>query len=175
MTDNLESPVDILRQAHDSLSGTIGIVDNVHKRVHDGKAFIVSGGATLDNAGTQDFLLIVPAGVFPHIFFLVRGSGETNAILYEGTTVSANGTGAAEINRNRASANTAGLAVYTGPTVTGAGNALMTLHLGSGQQLGGDARSEEEFILNESTIYRFLITSEANGNDVSWVISWYEG
>lgn len=170
-----KSNVDILREANDPLTGALTTIDGIHRHLHDGEAFIYSGAATLSDAAAQDILLVVPAGIYPHIFFTVRGSGETNAVLYEAATVSANGTGVAEINRNRNSTNVASLAVYTGPTVTGTGTVLMTVHFGSGQQLGGEDRAEQEFLLKPSTIYLFRITSEANGNDLSWQIGWYEG
>ena len=159
----------------DKLSQGLIVIDFDHHKDHDGKAFVVTGQATLDSAGVLNLLVVTPAGPeFMHLLHQFRSTGEANLAHYEATAVSANGTGLAEINRNRNSANVSGAAVYQGPTVTDAGTLLMVAHFGSGQNEGGDTRGDNEWVLKPSTNYLLRVTSEANGNDVSWYLNWYE-
>ena len=97
-----------------------------------------------------------------------------NAQIFENVVVSGNGTPINAINRNRMSANASQLQAYIAPTITTDGDLLSTTHLGSGNRTGGQDRSGNEWILATGKKYLIRITSEAAGNDISYMHEYYE-
>lgn len=160
----------------DAVTNAIVTLEYDHHEVHEGDSYVVSGTATLDSGGVLNVLIVTPnttkwAHLLPIV--VVNGGAATIAI-YEDATVSAVGSAAEEINRNRNSANTAGVVVTTGPTVTGTGTQIFTFTIGDGQQTGGEVRGTYEWVLKQNTIYLLRITSLANGNVVNYLLDWYE-
>lgn len=150
------------------------VISEEHHAVHEGLAYVASGGATLALSAVKDILIATPndAENLVHLLIQVRGSGESNVLFYEAPTTSV-GTPVTPRNRNRNASDTTAVTVLDTPTVTAVGTLLLEEHFGSGRQTGGETRSEGEFVLKPNTKYLIRITSEANGNDISWHLHWY--
>lgn len=160
----------------DNSSKAVKIITHGHHEIHEGNNYSVCDAVTLANINdTRDILIVTPnSSVEAHLVFEVRASKETNVVLYEGTTTSADGTGLTEVNRNRNSAKTATVVVTHTPTVDTTGNQLCIRHFGSGQKSGGESRDVNEWILKTNTKYLLRTTTEAAANDISTDLNWYE-
>lgn len=168
----------------DQYSGAVGIIEQEHLKIHQGKGFTLAKRLVIDDAGgatpAHEFLGVVPAGVFPHFRSLqvVSDGGDFDVDFYEGATVSANGSLATPYNNNRNSSTEAGLLVYDGPTVTNDG-ALLEPILAPGTKQTGSFGSEgsNEWNLKVSTNYLIRITNLTAGAGTSRFtvnMFWYE-
>lgn len=150
--------------------------DWLHQKVHEGELFTASyktpdGAPVADNASLD--ILIRTGTAAPHIEFTVSCAQAYEAILYESTTVTDNGTQLSERNRNRRSNKTSVVDAFHTPTVTATGN-LILHELASGI-LGGVSRSEEEWILKPNTNYLLRLTNRAgSAQPMSAKVDWYE-
>lgn len=160
----------------DPVSGAVETIDAPHTEIHNGRFFLYSGQVTLNNAATKKFLITVPnSAVFTHMIpAKVRATGEANIAIYEGPTVSNEGTPVTMLNRNRNSSNVNATLLKEDPTADPNGTLIYVEHFGSGQKSQGESRGESEFILKTNTKYLIIITSEAASNDISFLIDWYE-
>lgn len=139
-------------------------MDVEHGYIHTGKMFLTRKFQDIGAGATVDFLVNVPNnGYLDHFYWRFYGEGEFSIILYEGTTVSANGTAQTIINMNRNSATTPTAALYQGPTVTGTGTELFRIVIGSGKQVAGELTELYGLILKLNTKYLFRCTNTTNG------------
>ena len=140
-------------------------IDIEHSRIHSGKAFLLNGQYTLANATTAYVLLDNPAASYPHLrqWGITTTAAPVDVFLYEGATVTANGTTKTGLNLNRNSATTPTLATYTGPTVTVDGTLLEYVVAPGAKQSGGEGLDPvpTEWILKPSTKYVFKITNNS--------------
>jgi len=158
----------------DGVANAVTTLDYAHHEIHGGSSYTSSGSATLGVGATQDVLIVTPNTTkWAHFLGYVNASGQATISFYEDTTTSDDGAAATELNRNRNSANTAGLVITTGPTVSGAGTLLFTTTIGSGRT-SGEVRETDEWILKQNAKYMLRITSAAASNLVNWVLNWYE-
>lgn len=157
----------------DDKTKAVVFIQSDHHEVHEGESFVVSGQTSLGSAETLK-ILIVTAAKEAHLEIFARSSGETNYKLYESPTYSAAGSATTEVNRNRGSSETATVVVTTAPTTSANGTQLYESHWGASVRSGGEERGLNEWVLAANTAYMILITSEAAGNDVSYVLDWYE-
>jgi hypothetical protein len=156
------------------------VINSEHHEIHCGDSYLVSRIVDLGNGASDDILIIVPdeagSGQSQKLYhFLPRGASEAEVIwyLYEAPTVSANGTAMTAFNRNRNSAFTSDLEHYHTPTVTTVGTLISTDHAGSGRGTGGEARSEE-FVLKNNTKYLLRVTNQtASNNYIDWHLNHY--
>jgi len=150
-----------------------------HHEVHEGDSYI-SGHYIDDLADTAALDLLIVTGLKEiHLTFDVSTEGLATVLFYEGTTVSAAGTGLAEINRDRTSSNTALTTVTHTPTVSGVGTVLIPEQLipgGTGNKTVGTSRAAGlEFVLDVSTTHLLRITNLGGAvKDVAGTINWYE-
>lgn len=152
------------------------VTDYAHHEIHEGNSFSSSLNKTLNNGQTIKFIVNTPAGDFiDHLIVELTSSGESYYEVYEGTTVSSLGGAMEETNHNFNSSNIAGTSITNGPAITSAGTRKngMTTHIGNGQTTGGIGR-RKEVLLKPSTLYLINAVSEANTNDVTLVLEWYE-
>jgi len=151
------------------------VIDGAHHELHEGNMFEISGAATLASGAILNILIDLTNNTVPaHIIFSFRSTGEMNVQLFEDVVVSANGVAISAINRNRLSANISQLKAYTAPTITNTGSLLTTAHFGNGNNIGGESRANNEWILAHGKKYLIRITSEAAGNDISYMHEYYE-
>lgn len=154
----------------------LSVIATDHRHIHDGTAFHVSGQAAVDSAANYTLHFAAPATGEMHLTWSVRGSGEANVTFYEDPTFDTDGEGTAvtPVNRKRDGGASPTMLVYHTPTVTDSGTLLFTEHFGTGRTVGGESRQTAEWELAPSTSYLLIITSEAAGNDINWLVDWYE-
>jgi len=165
----------------DQYSGAVGVIEQEHLKIHEGKGYTVGARFTIGNGGgTYDFLGIVPAGVYPHFRTMAVSldDGPFDIDFYEAATVSANGTAVTANNNNRNSTNTPDLDIYDSPTVTTVGNLLEPVLVPSVNKIGAlGVGASNEWILKESTIYLIRVTNNTSGSGTSRGSAnmfWYE-
>lgn len=164
----------------DTFSGAVETIDWEHSRIHSSKGFLVNGKHTIANGASLDVLLSNPAANYPHLraIEIAATAAPFDARLYEGVTVSANGTAATVKNYNRNSVAVANVLAYTGPTVTGTGTELECSVIPGAKQTGGSGfeGAQTEWILKPSTLYLVRFTNNSGGSaNASIKIFWYEG
>lgn len=165
-----KSWADEVLKVFDPISHSVTAISEDHRMIHDEMAYTLTLPFTaLAAAGNKDILIDVPAACYPHLRKIEANcsDGPFTLYVYEGTTVSANGTAKTPVNNNRNSAETAEALFYEGPTVTGAGTAILTHNCyssgapGVASSAGVDNDVEFEFVLAPSTKYLIRLN---NGN-----------
>ena len=163
----------------------ITTIPEPHRMVHEGFFFHCSfENLTLADATAANTLLTIPAGISPHIRAAVGtiSDGPATVELFEGTTVSANGTLKTTFNQNRTLAATlAQMTVHAGPTITDDGTRLIVRLMPS---LGGTKNEErgtaiesfgEEWVFAEDTKYLLRVTNRSGGTiEAAIAMQWYE-
>ena len=164
----------------DHMSHAMNTIELEHEKIHGGYHFFICDEATLGDAATLDFQLVTPnIGKWVHMTFQYESTQEILLQIYEGATVTADGTSITPYNNNRNSGNKTimGL-VQSGGTVVGVGNLIYSQRSGVAgninQQRGGVGKREREIILRQGTTYRFLFTSGGAANNFSYAGEWYE-
>lgn len=153
-------------------------IDTPHHQIHEGEQFTFQEVIQLGSAGTQDYILTVPAATFPHFGYKVDGIYGVTIEMFTGTGFTQSAAASTVFNRNMASAKTPGMTIKKGHDAgSGDGTRFVWRKAGSGTSAGklqGSASEASERILNASTHYLFRITSAAASNDISVEFDWYE-
>ena len=162
--------------------GAIITIPPEHHEIHCGDSYVASRVADIGNGATDEILIIVPneAGTYPDqsqklYHMVVEGlcEAEGEFELFEAPTVTANGTALSIANRNRNSSLTDYLGIYHTPTTTADGTSLEVFHVGSGKALGGEGRTDE-WVLKNNTIYLARFTNfTTSNNHVTWRLNYY--
>lgn len=160
----------------DRSTGAMACVDYEHLEVHAGGHFFIKDWTDIAGGAAVDFLVVTPNTTkWAHMLFEFAFEAEANIAIYEGAEASANGTPIPVNNRNRNSANTAGLTVFAGPTVTATGARLAGYKAGSGKSVGGDARASAELVLKQNTKYLIRVVNDTVSNNwCDYLADWYE-
>lgn len=137
----------------------------------------------LPSAGNILNLLIkVPEDLEHHSVFIIQADAASTVDIYEGTTVSADGTAIIHTRNNRYSTKN-NIANYHTPTITNDGSLMYQtkifapdtgfniLQTGGGKETG---RFGSEWILKPSTNYLVRITTDADDTDVFYLNEYYE-
>jgi hypothetical protein len=115
----------------DPLVESLPTTGTFHHLGHEGKVFIHSERhSTIADAGNLDLLIRIPAGNADrevHARFTATGKANTgtldaNVILYEGITVSADGSAKTIVSTNDKVVKATGVLIFEGPTITDTGN-----------------------------------------------------
>lgn len=155
--------------------GFISTFDITHYKMHEGRHFFYkevvafTGGA----ADTKYFMFSVDS-MEVHAKFLANADQEYDIYIYEGPTVTDNGTPITTINNNRNSSNTPTLLAYANPTAT-AGTLIWHGKVGIGRTGGVAIGLGYEIIAKSATKYLFKIVKV--GSTTGWVdidFFWYE-
>ena len=142
---------DTIAEVDDTIgANALVFIDTIHNRIHRGQFFSLDQFNTgLAAAGTIELLVKVTTGA--HVRLTAAAGGDARLQLFEGTTVSANGTPLTPVNRNRFSTLAAVTQFYSGPTITADGTSLLDTLLPGGTggifSGGGGGETFEEFIL----------------------------
>jgi hypothetical protein len=163
----------------DKATRAVTTIDYAHHEVHAGSEYFITYSATVASGNSMDILVITPDTTkWSHAPWEIESTLVTTFYIYEGTTVSNNGTDLSEINSNRNSASVAGTQTYHTPTVTGTGTQIYIeafgISTGAFVRVGGESNSTQEIILKQNTKYLFRITSGTNGSLISFRLRWYE-
>ena len=111
-------------------------------------------------------------GAFVAIF---NTESETDMKMYESPTYGTSGYYASIVNRNRNAGTSSQVFVYTSSTISGVGTLLLNRHWGSGNQIGGEHRGTNEFLLKQNEKYLVRVNNAAGGNNqINTEFEWYE-
>lgn len=166
---------DILVPCVDESTKGLVAISHYEIDVHQSRRFKASylqpHGSELANDATHDFLIRVGA-LGAHATIRLSVGGNCDLLLYEATTVSANGAVLAAISKNRESLGAAQTLMYDGPTITGVGTLLFSWFATGGTRsaLGGGSWGETEWILQANTNYLVRITNRS-GNAIQLAVS----
>lgn len=144
----------------------------VHHELHEGNTFFYSERFALGAAGEKELLFQAPSNGEAHLRIVVKGTGEFTTDLYEGGS-GAVGAEQTTFNRKRFSVKTPVSKIYAVGSRTG-GTIIDSDLGGSGNNTGGETRSENEWDADTSQIYRLLVTSVGAGNTLVAKFTWYE-
>ena len=164
----------------DKLTQVLVAMDEIHSRIHRGGFFSAGiSDPALADSGVLELLLQTPTTGGIHARFAGSLGGDARAQLFEGTTFTAAGAAVAAINRNRFSQNTTGLTITSGATLTLDGTPLFDGFIpgGTGQPMspGGTARTFQEFILAQDTVYLVRLTNVSGAVQVATqVVDFYD-
>lgn len=193
MTANWNPDVDAFRKnagneekrKFDSYVHAVTVISEPHRLSHDGMVFHASGKQlALANAASAEFAMVVPAGSYPHVqrVRLDLERGDIDLLMYEGATLSDNGTPIPTRNVNRNSPNTSLVPIFGAPTITDDGTLFHThwvpptgSGVGSSEGIMDVSAFGEEWILAPSTNYMWRITNNSGGTlDFRYEFVWYE-
>ena len=156
------------------------LIDQVHHEVHEGKSFTTSDWqASIADEAKVDYLIRTPdSDIRGHMEIVVAASLAGKVELFEGPDISADGNVITPFVNNRNSGNSSTLLFFEGPTIGGGGPGdrleVAQMPAGSKAKLGGEARSESEWVLKKNTEYLLRFTSQANSNIISAIFEHYE-
>lgn len=155
-------------------------IDYPHHEIHDGWHFFYESYSALEDTDAVDIAVqTADSKKWLHFVWQVLSKGEITFQVYEGSTITWDGTNLVARNNNRNSANVSSLVEFQeGPTVTAVGTLLAEAVVGSAsnpnQGIPGGGERNNEVILAQDTVYLFRITSGVNGNIASYLAEWYE-
>ena len=173
----------------DAKTGAAVNIPVEHKELHDGDFFCTHHQATGKNDGDTISIVFKTPNTTKriHVFAKAFASGQAYFYIKEGSTFTDN-TGSAHtvFNRERNSAtvttvidavaNPAVAAqVRTDPTGMAGGTEIYReLMGGTSPKTTGEVRYENEWVLDQNTLYAFIVESDAAGEALNLVLNWYE-
>lgn len=166
----------VVTSPYRDLLGAIYNIDFPHHELHEGNHYTVSDVVQLASGASRELLIENPANSVAHMLVMVSNSLDTTTTFYEATTKTT-GTLKNIRNNNRISVNVSALTVSHTPAGAGVGNILIQERTGSATVAGSGnfrSRGDNEWILAPSTKYLLNVTSNANNNNVSIILAWYE-
>jgi len=155
-------------------------IDENHRLIHDGFFFeLWRGDTSLADAANLDLMLVVPAGTYPHLqdVSLESDGGVVTLAMYEGTTVSANGTSLPVFNKNRNSSNTNNTTLYYAPTITDVGTQFKHAAIVSDSQSSEIFSQSKagEWVLAPATNYLIRVNNASGAaRNINLQIGFYE-
>lgn len=164
----------------DEYTGALAAIDTVHMMVHAGRLFSVPDvDQSVAIASPKEWLIITPDTDDLEVHGALGFYSSAGALfeLFEGATVSANGSEITPVNHHRTSTYESLVQAFADPTVTDDGDRIDVAGVGSsggGAKLGGSARPGAEWDLKPNTIYLARATVAANGTTVALETEYYE-
>lgn len=156
----------------------VPIIAEEHTRIHESKGFTLTGKRTVASGARINILIKNPGGNFPHFRFYAFASEKAPAdiFLYEGTTISADGTELTPRNNNRNSSNVPNITLHETPTITDDGTEIEYSLIAGSKHVGGSAESiTAEWILQSDENYLLRYTNNSGQSSlVGFHIFFYE-
>jgi len=156
------------------------VVDHHSYGIHEGEHFYMEGFTTLGSAGTLYVKLVVPdLPKRPHFHWTIQSSGILESNFYEDVAGGmAGGVPVTPLNNNRNDTGSSILTLTKGVSVgSDLGTTISSMKVGgTGFKTvtgGGDTRSEE-IILKQDTTYLREFISSSDDNIVSFRAMWFE-
>lgn len=148
-----------------------------HQRIHNLQRFFCNRYASgLSNGTNYDLSIVTHATTKAHMRIDARWIATGRVEIYEGATLSNNGTALTVYNRDRNSATVGVTLLYHTPTVTGTGTLIFTSLQGTNtfnmQPLLDNF--DNELILKANTKYLVRMASTSGSNAYSILWDWYE-
>lgn len=177
-----------LSRSLERLTNSNRVMDNDHNYIHEGRLFIYNEKFTSATTVAKAFSFITPT-VASNIDIHYRpviatSSGDKVDIeLYEGATLSANGTDmkSSVINCNRQSSKTTQMQTfYSDSTISSAGTLIKSAYIPGGTGVGGTVSGgsigvQNEILLKQNTLYVVkVINGSGDDNTIHLQFQWYE-
>ncbi len=158
----------------DEVSGALTVIDIPHSRVHEGEVFkAVFVDADLDSAAVANIRIVAPNTLVRcHVVFMVQSTLGLAWELYRDTTHTV-GTGITSYNKEQNSSDSATMTVSHTASGGSDGTQIDAGAFGA-KKTGGVDRGDEEWILEQNTVYLLKATSAVNDNKVVLSVLWYE-
>lgn len=168
----------------DDVSGFLVAIDEIHREIHEGNAYLLTYVQTPGDGGQIDVLITTPnSDDEAHMVIIVDALGDTYVKLYEDVEMidyPANRLTA--YNRNRNSDNEATVLVCHTPggnigdgVLIGSAAFGIDTGLGASRIIGGGkTSSREEIVLKKNTQYLLRIDSGTASNRMTIALDWYE-
>lgn len=168
----------------DLITKSLVIIEHEHRVIHEGKSYSLPQSTATDAfdiAAPLTAHIVTPDTTeWTHMIWMLAASGIALFEIFEDDENASHfdisgGDVATPLNANRNSANTSGLVIKTGVTITQA-TADVLIHseyLGGLKHIGSTAR-RLEMILEQNREYLFKFTSIADNNEGSMLLDWYE-
>jgi len=153
------------------------VINSSHDEIHRGNAFVIFYDTGSITSSSSKTVLINVGSTGMHIQSTVDATGTFLLDIYEGPTVSANGTAVSVINKNRESARASNATVFHTPTTSADGAHISSSLVPGGVWTGGASgvARDEQFMLNEDTSYLVRCTNIGTGSARGLLrIEWYE-
>ena len=164
-----ERTTEILNLAQDKFAYFLGVSDNDHKYIHEGKAFSVRGntGALTSGSGVYYLTFTTPSsGNGKYVHLRPTSLFSTAAImlteLHEGSVVATPGTASIPLNLNRNSSKKAVTTVTVGSGSVTDGLQIAQFIAGTGGTVtsaGGGSGTVAERVLKPATIYTVKVSN----------------
>lgn len=165
----------------DLITHALNVVDYPHHEIHGGSAYFVVYSALGDDTDVIEVRIQTPNSTkWAHMEIFIEAALAATAQLWTPTTKThVGGNAITPMNRNHNSTNTSGLTICHTPggSQAGAGNLLQYIGAattGGRADVGGATGTRAEFILKQNEDYLINITSRADANAMSIILSWYE-
>jgi hypothetical protein len=173
-----------IHQLFDRFVPAITQIDSLHRGIHDGHVYDVTGKhLALADEGVLELLISVPVGTYPHMNRnnFTFGKGDVDVVVRSGVTQTDEGTELISHNVNEASSNRPVTKFYYGPTITVAGTVKHVLWApptgtGIGQSANGigGITAGEEWVMAPGD-YSITITNNSGSViDLSYDMLFYE-
>ena len=173
---------EIIDKVLDGRDSARRMIEYAHDAVHYDN-FITANdydpSAMLVDGSTRNYLIKVPSEFELHSVIRVEAGGACDVSIYEGSVVTNDGTAILHARNNRYS-NKNILTTYLNPTISDNGTLFFRFRLfgtssgSANQQLGGETRNGQEWVLKPNTNYVVSITSNAGNNKVGIIHDYYE-
>lgn len=152
----------------DSDQGALVMISEYEHAVHESERFKASyvrpHGSELANDASADFLVRIGA-IDAHARVRIEVGGDSELLIYEAPTTSANGNQVDSVSKNRQILGTATVLFYEGPTVTNVGTLLFHWFIagGTGGSSIGTGWGDTHWVLRANTDYLIRITNRSAG------------
>lgn len=146
-----------------------------HQKIHDGQRFFCNRYASGLSNGTNYDLSLVTSTAKVHLRMDARWLATGRIEVYEGATLSNNGTALTVYNRSRDVAGIGTMLAYHTPTVTTTGTLIfVSIHTAAVGIHPFIDTFDNELILKVSTKYLIRMASTSGSNAYSITYDWYE-
>jgi len=154
-----------------------------HAKVHEGNMYKAEYHlTTLTDASYAEMMIVNGATKELHMVFNVVTEGKSTIKLFEGGTITSNGSSVTVYNMNRVSSNTSTAVVFHTPVFSTTGTLIDTSFIAGGtispavkDTQGGVVRNGTEFIFNKSTKYNLSVLNQRGDTTTALIqMQWYE-
>jgi hypothetical protein len=160
----------------------VPITDIIHERIHAGEMFSATTyDASVADDGSLDILFSVSSNMSAHLAYIVRAGGDAEILFYEGPTISNNGTALTPSNRNRILKTASLHSIFSGPTISDAGDQLENQFVPGGTAgflaftPGSEGSLFKEYVLAPGEDYLLrCFNRSGDATTISLQLDWYE-
>ena len=165
---------------YDGATNATRTISYPHHEVHGGSAYWAANNATIDNTEVNTVSITTPDTTkWAHLLLCIDATTTGTFEVLEDVTSLSGGSAFTAMNFNRNSSKTSGMTVTTGDTTgtdpitpTG-GTTIWSETLGT-RGIATTRENASELVLKQNSIYLFRVTSSANSNNCTILLTWYE-